>query len=248
MRVMGRTARERAKNRGRRRQSQADPWRIEAVRTVDIPTLEDGTPAVRSATLEQVLAAFDRLPDGSWKTMRKLIRPVFHRRRPFPFAMEFVSQIVPPGVSIGFAADVGPSFAHVHQGMLDDWKIDLEALSAVAFANLRRSIIDRDAGNLVREPVDGVPTVVYQSGDGWASTLLLVPDLIEDVLGPGERLFLAPMRDVLIDLPPGVDLGFASWLTSEFEALDPNALCLEAFLYEGGRLTIVPLDRGAAMA
>jgi hypothetical protein len=210
--------------------------------------LDDGTAAVHTAPLEDVLAAFDRLPDGSWSTMRDLIRPVFHRRRPFSFPMEFVSMIVPPGVSIGFAADVGPSFAHVHQGMLDEWAIDLDTLAACAFENLRQTILHRDPGNLVREPVGGVPTIAYQSGEGWASTLLLVPDLIEDVLGPGDRLFIAPMRDLLIDLPPGVDLGFASWLAGEFEALDPNSLCLEGFRYEDGELSIVPLERGAVPA
>jgi hypothetical protein len=243
---MGRNGRTQSR-RGARRGVAPSPWRIEAIQTVDIPTFEDRTAAVRSASLEEVLAAFDRLPDGSWHTMRDLIRPVFHRRRPFPFPMDFVSLIVPPGVSIGFAADVGPSFAHVHQEMLDDWGIDLESLAEVAFDNLRAAIRDRGPGNLVREPIDGVPTIAYQSGEGWASTVLLVPDLIEDVLGPGDRLFIAPMRDLLIDLPPGVDLEFASWLASEFEALDPNSLCLEGFLYQDRELSIVPLERGAVI-
>jgi hypothetical protein len=227
---------------------EAHPWQIEAIRSVDIPTLDDGTPAVRSASVEEVMAAFARLPDGSWESMRELIRPIFHRRRPSPFPMEFVSRVVPPGVSIGFAADVGPSFAHVHRGMLEDWGLDLDVLGEVAFDNLRRCIRGRTGGNTVREPVGDVPTIAFQSGDGWASTLLLVPDLIDEVLGPGDRLFVAPMRDLLIDLPPGVDLEFASWLTSEFEALDPNALCLEGFLYQGRKLSIVPLDRGATFA
>jgi hypothetical protein len=218
------------------------------MRTVDIPTMDDGLPAVRTASIEEVMAAFDRLPDGSWPSMRDLIRPIFHRRRPFPFPMEFVSRVVPPGVSIGFAADVGPSFAHVHAGMLEDWGIEPDGLTEVAFDNLRRCIRDRTGGTLVREPVDDVPTIAFQSGDGWASTLLLVPDLIDDVLGPGDRLFVAPMRDVLIDLPPGVDVEFATWLTCEFEALDPNALCLEGFLYQGRKLSIVPLERGATLA
>jgi hypothetical protein len=242
---MERHRRSRDKSHRKGRPKQADGWQVESIRAVDIPTLEDGTAAVRVAPLEDVLAAFDRLPDGSWLTMRELIRPVFHRHRPFPFPMEFVSRIVPPGVSIGFAADVGPSFAHVHQGMLDDWGIGADALSDVAFANLRACVAGRSAGNLVREQVGGVPTIAYQSGDGWASTLLLVPELIDEVLGRGDRLFVAPMRDLLIDLPPGVEIEFASWLTSEFEALDPNSLCLEGFRYQDGKLSIVPLERGA---
>jgi hypothetical protein len=245
---MDRRRRDHTRGRGRRATAHREPWRIESVNTVELPTLEDGTTAVKVASLDEVLAAFELLPDVSWDTMRHRIRPVFHRRRPLPFPLDLVTRIAPPGVSIGFAADIGPSFVHVHQGLLDDWSIDAETLSEVGFANLRECIRHRGPGQHVREPVGGVPTIAFQSGDGWASTLLLVPDLIDEVLGPGERLFIAPMRDLLIDLPPGVDLEFASWLTSEFEALDPNALCLEAFLYQDGHVSVVPLERGAAMA
>jgi len=232
----------------RRRSGGRGDWQVAAIGSVELPTLDDGTTAVRVVPMADVLAAFERLPDVSWSTMRGLIRPIFTRLRPFPFPMEFVTRVVPPGVSIGFAADVGPSFIHVHQGMLDDWEVGLDWLTEVAFANLRGCVMRRGPGNLVREPVGGVPTIAYQSGEGWASTLLLVPDLIEEVLGPGERLFIAPMRDLLIDLPPGVELEFASWLTSEFEALDPNSLCLEGFAYQAGHLSIVPLERGAVPA
>jgi hypothetical protein len=248
MAAMDRHRRSGARKPHQRRLGVGSDWQVAAIGAVELPTFDDGTTAVRVAPMADVLAAFERLPDASWETMRDLIRPIFPRLRQFPFPMDFVSRVVPPGLTVGFAADVGPSFVHVHRGMLDDWGVDLDSLAEVAFTNLRACVVGRGAGNLVREPVGGVPTIAYQSGEGWASTLLLVPDLIDEVLGPGDRFFVAPMRDLLIDLPPGVEPEFASWLTSEFEALDPNALCLEGFLYQDRRLSIVPLQRGAIPA
>ena len=211
--------------------------------------MPDGQPGVVTASLEELVAAIQGLNDVTWPRLQPLVRPIFQRRRPFAFeAPPAATVVVPPGVSIGFAADIGPALVHVHGELLDRWQVGLEEVRKVAFRNLRSAIRARGRWNLVREPVHGQETVAFQSEEGWASTLLLVPDLIEYVFGGGDRLFVAPMRDLLIGLPPAVERGFATWLTSEFEALDPNALCLEAFLWSAGRLSILPLEREAAMA
>jgi hypothetical protein len=211
--------------------------------------MEDGRPAVVTAPVEELLEALAQLGDVSWTRLAPLVRPVFHRRRPFPFPTPpAVTWIAPPGVSIGFAADVGPALVHIHVEALERWSLTCEEVRDVAFANLRTAVTVRKAWDLIREPIGPYATAAFQSREGWASTLLLVPDLIEHVFGPGERLFVAPMRDLLFGLPADAHLGFATWLTTQFEALDPNALCLEAFLWRNRRLTVVPLEREAAMA
>jgi len=211
--------------------------------------MEDGRPAVVSAPVDELLAALEQLEDVSWARLAPLVLPIFHRRRPFPFPTPpAVTCIAPPGVSIGFAADVGPALVHIHTEALERWSLALEEVRDVGFANLRAAVTAREAWNLVREPIGPYATVAFQSREGWASTLLLVPDLIEHVFGHGDLLFVAPMRDLLFGLPIDAHPGFATWLTTEFEALDPNALCLEAFLWRNGRLSIVPLEREAAMA
>ena len=209
----------------------------------------DGRPAVIAASVDELMAALEQLTDVSWATIRPLVLPIFQRRRPFAFPTPPAAVcIVAPGVSIGFAADLGPALVHVHEELLVRWRVDLEEVHEAAFRNLRSAVRARAQWSVVREKVQGYETVAFQSDEGWASTLLLVPDLIEHVFGPGEHLFVAPMRDLLIGLPAAVDLELATWLTSEFEALDPNALCLEAFLWRDGRLEIVGLEREAAMA
>jgi hypothetical protein len=46
-----------------------------------------------------------------------------------------------------------------------------------------------------------------------------------------------------VRLPPAVDLEFATWLTEEFEASDPNALRLEAFEWRDRAMRCRPLMR-----
>jgi hypothetical protein len=100
----------------------------------------------------------------------------------------------------------------------------------------------------VEDEVDDVPISVFQSREGWASTLVLVTDALEAVFGPDPRLFVAPCRDLLIGLPADVDLELATTLSEAFETADPNGLWLEGFLLENGRVTCTPLAREPIVA
>ncbi len=97
---------------------------------------------------------------------------------------------------------------------------------------------DVERGFIGDESVD-----FFQSGDGWASTTVLVPDALERLFGREPTLFVAPTRDILIAMSAEVDLAFATWLTEEVEADDPNALCLEAFEWRDGTVRCRPLLR-----
>jgi hypothetical protein len=97
----------------------------------------------------------------------------------------------------------------------------------------------------VAEPIGGVPTVAFQSRDGWASTAILVPEAVDRLFGPGPALLIAPSRDLLIAMPPEIDIEFATWLAEAFEAEDPNALRLEAFEWRDGTVSCRPLARDA---
>ena len=63
---------------------------------------------------------------------------------------------------------------------------------------------------------------MLQTGVGCASAMVLLPDELRRVFGEGAQLLIAPMRDVLISLPPDVDRAFAAWLNDEFASMDPN--------------------------
>jgi len=182
----------------------------------------------------------------AWDDVADDILPIFERARPFGYEVEPPAHaIVPPGVTVGFGVDLGLAFARVAAAHLEAWPVDLADVAERALKNLRRRARRARDYDLVREPVGGVPTVAFQSRDGWASTVILVPEAIERLFGSAPALFVAPSRDLLVGLPVDVDPGFATWLTEEFEATDPNALRLEAFEWRDGTVRCRPLARDA---
>jgi hypothetical protein len=200
-------------------------------------------PGVVVPSPQQVLDAMQGFRfDAPFAELAADVLPMFERRRPLPAGMPPpVSVVLPPGVTVGFGVDLGPAAVRVSRGLLDEWGVDLQEVTATALGNLRDRAFAPSLPPLVREPIAGHPTIAFQSEDGWASTLLLAPDALERVMGPEPRLFVAPMRDLLIGLPPDVDPELACWLTEEFEALDPNALALEGFLWRDGRIQTLPI-------
>ena len=200
-------------------------------------------PGVVVASPEEVLAAMrDFRLDAPWPDLAPDLLPMFERRRPMPPGIPPpLTVVLPPGVTVGFGIDLGPASVRVSRPLLQDWGIDAEELTARALANLRHRAFAPSLPPLVRGPLAGQPTVAFQSEDGWASTLLLAPDALERVMGAEPRLFIAPMRDLLIGLPHDVEPELACWLTEEFEALDPNALALEGFLWRDRRLECRPI-------
>lgn len=207
-------------------------------------------PGVVSAPPEVVLAALGRLdPEMPWKKVRDQVVPVLPRVRPFPGPdLDFVRVLLPPGILVGFAIDIGPALTFITSSLLGTWRMDRPSLADVALANVRRLADELGPEHVLRDHIGDTPVAVLQSGIGISSALLLVPDRLPHLLGPGPNLLLAPMRDVLIALPSTVDPEFAAWLAEEWEALDPNHLHLGGFLHERGTIVPVPIEEGLARA
>ena len=182
----------------------------------------------------------------AWDDVASEILPVFERARPFSYPVDPPAlTVLPPGVTVGFGVDAGPAFMRISTTHLAHWPVDLAGLAARALGNLARRAREADERDLLRDSVADVPVVVFQSHDGWASTTVLLPDEMDRLFGARPALFVAPSRDLLIGLPVDVDLEFATWLTEEFEAADPNALRLEAFEWRDGTVRCRPLARAA---
>lgn len=180
----------------------------------------------------------------AWRDIAGDVLPIFERARPFGFDVAPPAHaVVPPGVTVGFGVDLGLAFARVATVHLAAWPVDLAGLTERALRNLRQRARRARDYDLIRDSIDGVPTVAFQSGDGWASTAILDPATIERLFGPRQALFIAPSRDLLVGLPDDVDLDFATWLTEALEAGDPNALRLEAFEWRAGAIRCRPLAR-----
>jgi hypothetical protein len=207
-------------------------------------------PGVVSASPEEVMAAIGRLdPDLPWAKVRDMIVPMMPRVRPYPApAPDPVRMLLAPGILVGFGIDIGPALTVVGSGLLETWDIDVGLLAGTALDNLRSRAEACSPGQIHRDAVADVPVDLLQTGGGFAASLLLVPDHIERLFGAGPHLLVAPMRDILIALPVDVDQEFASWLSAEFEVLDPNHLHLGGFHHERGVVTPVSIEETLAQA
>jgi hypothetical protein len=101
---------------------------------------------------------------------------------------------------------------------------------------------------LLHETILGTPTLAFQSREGWASSLLLLPDELSQVLGQRDGLILAPMRDLVIRMPLDAEPELAWLILEEFAQEDPNALDLPLFAFVDGRLSkaVAACDLGVA--
>jgi hypothetical protein len=141
---------------------------------------------------------------------------------------------------------VGPAILFVGEAQLRGWGIEAEDAFAQAEANLRSLTSARRTFAILREPIGGVETLAFQSRDGWAASLVLVPDELCRVLGQRSGLILAPMRDLVMWMPVDTDPEFAMWVYEEMAEADMNALDLPLFVMVDGELAVARGSLGMA--
>ena len=199
---------------------------------------EDLGNGMEQASVAAVMAAIGSLPqDLTWDKMAPSVIPVLPRRRPLPqVSGEPFRVTLPPGIPTGFGIDIGPAFLVVGEDLLRGWPVQPADLVATALSNLTGRLAQIGPRDLLRQQIDGVQVRLLQSGVGCASALVLVPDEMQRIFGDAPQVFVAPMRDLLLSMPPDVDRRFAGWLTDELASMDPNGLALDAFVLEGGAL------------
>jgi hypothetical protein len=156
--------------------------------------------------------------------------------------------LLPPGIMTGFGVDAGPAFMHIGLDLLAHLHLDTGTLTAQALDNVRLRTRRLGGRDLVRDFAGGAGVRALQSGQSVASALLLVPDELIRIFGNGPQTFVAPMRDLIVSVAGEPEPGYAAWLNDEFATIDPNALALDSFVLENGRLRLEPLGREAAMA
>jgi hypothetical protein len=158
---------------------------------------------------EQILAAFVGFdPTAPWPEVATRVVPVLKRvHHPYPAEMAPVHIRVPPGIWTGFGIDLGPAFSHVSQALLDGWDIDHATLLGTALTNLT-DLVRRERPVVNTVPVEGIEITAIQ-GQGWGSSLILIPELLRPILGSRPRVLLAPVRNTLLALPDDVDDGLA---------------------------------------
>jgi hypothetical protein len=214
-------------------------WEVESIHYSD-QTLG---PGVESASPAEVFSAIQQLPPHlDWAAVESRVVPLFERVRPYPPEMpERAQAIVAPGVTIGFGLDFGPGFVAITPEMVERWSMSLADLAAHAVARLHVLAGQVKPAQVHRAPVGDVQVSVLQTELGIGSVLVLAPTELARLFGQEPRLFIAPMRDLLIGLPADVDPDFAAWLYEEIANRDPNCLYPRAFAFDGRAVTVMPL-------
>lgn len=200
-------------------------------------------PDIVSASIDDVMAAIESVPQGlEWADLADRVIPVFQRVRPYPPGMpEPIRVVVPPGLSVGFGVDIGPAFLGVHTDILDGWPVTAAELLERALANLARRMAAVSRNELIHGSVGDVPIRALQASSGCASTYVLLPEPLRRIFGTEPQLLIAPMRNLLVSMPLETDREFAAWLFDEFSAQDPNGLAPAAFVVRDRTLEIEPL-------
>lgn len=200
---------------------------------------------VRMASPEEVLAALEGLDlQRPWPEVAPSVVPVLPRWRPFLGGSEEpLLHTWPPGITGTFGIDLGPAFVYLGDWALRQWGIAQEELAERALDNVRRWAATREHA-LLPETFAGHLTRALQTGDEWASNLLLLPDELVRAFGPEPCLLIAPMRDILIAMPIAAEVELAAWLRDELAQIDPNGLDLPVFALVDGRLSIASGEPG----
>ncbi len=196
-------------------------------------------PLVTTASVDEVLTAIESVDLGaSWAEVAPNLRIALPRRRALPVDIEDLPQReFSPGIPTVLGMDIGPAMLFVAREQLEGWGVSAAEAFEQALDNVRARVAARKQFALIHERIADVPTLAFQSREGWAATLLLLPDELTHVLGERSGLVLAPMRDLVICLPLDVEREFALWLLDEFAEVDMNALDLPPFALVDGHLT-----------
>ena len=219
------------------------PHRRERISRIEVL---DGGPLganVVSASLDEVLAALDRIPaDLEYEDVASDLVPVFPRVRPYHERMpEPVSLLVQPGLTVGIGIDVGPAFVSVNPTLLERWGRTADEVLEQALANLDIRMAAVSPSEIHDGAVADIPVRFLQSSMGVASSYVLRPAALGRIFGTHPQLLIAPMRNLLMSMPVTADRELAAWLFTEVATEDPNCLAPMAFLVGENRVAVEPL-------
>ena len=194
---------------------------------------------VTTAPVEDVLAAIESADlEAPWEEVAPNLCVALPRRRALPVNPDELPKCTyPPGIEAILGLDIGPAMLFVPPEQLAKWEVTTDEAFERALDNVRERVASRKQFALVHERIADVPTLAFQSREGWASQLLLLPGELVRVLGDRNGLILAPMRDLVISLPLDVEREFAHWLLEEFAEVDMNALDVPPMALVDGHLT-----------
>jgi hypothetical protein len=172
-----------------------------------------------------------------WTAARDTVVPLLARRSGPAALGRAVAVSLDPGIRVGFGVDLGPMFLHVTDDVLRGWGIAVDELTRRAIGNLRSRSRHLRRNAATNGRIGMTRLAALQSPEGWASSLLLAPDLLPRWFGDGPRVYIAPSRNMIVALPSTTDARLAVWLRDEIAAQLPDALDVAPLRWDDGTLT-----------
>jgi hypothetical protein len=117
-----------------------------------------------------------------------------------------LTQPIVEGLNISYVIDGDKTIAHIPTGQLERWDIDLEKLHETAMENLMQRS-ENIAAEAAQDEEGRVNFLLFQTGDGYDSSRILLPNLHERLREHLGSPFLAaiPNRDILLCFRMGTD-------------------------------------------
>jgi hypothetical protein len=186
-------------------------------------------------------------PDAPWEEVATLVLPVLARaHQPVGPGVRLVRVRLPPGLWVGFGIDLGPAFTHIDVDHLGRWAIDERTLISTALANVERRV-ETDELEVASLVVDNVPLLAVQAS-GWGSALLLTPETLTRIVGPGAHLVFAPVRNTILALPLDAPPDLVTVLWTAIAEDEPTELDGDLYHLEAGRIVAINDNRPGAGA
>lgn len=199
------------------------------------------------ATSDDIRRAFEQVDlDVGWDRLAPSVLPLLPRRTPSPIrAGAPLQSMLGPGILVNFGIDFGPAFVTVTRDLAERWGIVDGDVMAAALGNVRA--LAAELPPAVAKAVDlddGLVVRVLQSGAGWTSSLLVVPDLLPRFFGSGPHLIAAPCRDVVMAFAAVTPLDLVFDLVEGLAWADPVGLVAACFRHLDGALEPVAAPPG----
>ena len=114
-------------------------------------------------------------------------------------ARELITQPLVADLAVGYVIDGDRTIAYIPKIALDRWKIDVDELHDVALANLTNRS-EQMAAHAATDETGEVSLVLFQTGDGYDASRLLLPGLHKRLREHLGSPFAAavPNRDILL--------------------------------------------------
>jgi Protein of unknown function (DUF1444) len=149
----------------------------------------------------ELIRASEGSPDrtGSYESLKERILPMILPEDAGEAHLDTMSEPLVEGLRIAYAIDSDRTIAYIPKAQFDEWEISAEDLHSQAMDNLiTRS--EKMEASAAQDPDGNISLILFQTGDGYDASRLLLPtlhDRLREHLGSPFAAAI-PTRDLLL--------------------------------------------------